>query len=161
MKIGKAIVAGLAGGLAMTVLAWVARQTGLTLNAEMMLGTMTGNAPGMTTWMIGFVMHLMLSALIALLYAVGFERVTHRAGVGVGLAFAVVHIIIGGIVMGMIPGVHPMIPEQMPAPGPFLINMGGAFVAFFVAEHLMFGAIVGALYGPVSSRNAQAASSIA
>jgi hypothetical protein len=149
VKVGKAILAGIIGGLAMTALAWLARATGIDLNGEMMLGTMTGNAPGPGTWTVGLMMHLVLSALIALLYAAGFEGVTRRAGAGIGLGFSLVHIIIGGVVMGMIQAVHPMIPEQMPAPGAFLMNMGPTIVALFVVEHLMYGTIVGALYGAV------------
>jgi hypothetical protein len=149
MKVGKAIIAGVVGGVAMTVLAWLVRLAGLQMNAEMMLGSMMSSSPGATTWLIGFVMHLMISALIALAYAWGFERVTHRAGATVGLGFAVIHVIIAGMVMAMIPAMHPMIPEQMPAPGAFMANMGGTFVALFVIEHLLYGAIVGAMYGPV------------
>lgn len=149
MNIGRAIIAGAAGGVAMTVLGWIVRQFGLEMNAEMMLGTMV-SSPGSTAWIIGFGIHLMLSVLIALLYGVGFERVTHRAGATVGLGFAVIHVIIAGFVMAMIPAMHPMIPEQMPAPGAFLANMGGSFVALFVFEHLLYGAIVGALYRPVA-----------
>ena len=147
MKTGKAIIAGLVGGIAMTVLGWLVRLVGLDMNAEMMLGTMV-SSPGATAWAIGFVMHLMLSALIALAYAWGFERI-HRAGAGAGLGFAVIHIAIAGLVMAMIPAMHPMIPEQMPAPGAFMANMGATFVALFVLEHLLYGAIVGATYGPV------------
>jgi hypothetical protein len=149
MKTGKAIVAGLVGGVAMTVLAWLVRLAGLQMNAEMMLGSMVSSSPGATTWLIGFVIHLMISALIALIYAWGFERVTHRAGAVVGLGFAVIHVIIAGFVMAMIPAIHPMIPESMPAPGAFMANMGATFIALFVIEHLLYGAIVGALYGPV------------
>jgi hypothetical protein len=149
MKSGKALVAGLVGGVAMTVLAWLVRRLGLDMNAEMMLGSMVSSSPGLATWLIGFVMHLVISALIALIYAWGFERVTHRAGAVVGLGFAVIHVVIAGIVMAMIPAIHPMIPERMPAPGAFLSNMGGTFVALFVLEHLLYGAIVGAMYGPV------------
>ncbi|MBA3657860.1 MAG: hypothetical protein H0W69_10970 [Gemmatimonadaceae bacterium] len=150
MKVGKALIAGIVGGAAMTTLAWLARQMGIDINAEMMLGTMV-SPPGTGAWLIGFAMHMMLSVVIALIYAWGFERVTHRAGAVVGLGFAVIHVIIAGIVMGMIPAIHPMIPEQMPAPGAFLANMGTTFVAVFVLEHLVYGTIVGALYGPVVS----------
>ncbi|MGH7718990.1 MAG: hypothetical protein ACREON_09140 [Gemmatimonadaceae bacterium] len=151
MKAGKAVLAGVVGGVAMTVLGWLVRQLGIPMNAEMMLGTMVIAPPGPAAWLIGFVMHLMVSALIALVYAWGFERVTHRAGAAVGLGFAVIHIVIAGLVMAMIPAVHPMIPEQMPAPGAFMANMGATFVALFVLEHLMYGAIVGAMYGPVAA----------
>jgi len=150
MNVRKALIAGIVGGVAVTALAWFVRQMKIDLNTEMMLGTMV-SSPGTAAWLIGFAMHIMVSALIALAYAWGFERVTHRAGVVVGLGFAVIHIIIAGLVMGIIPGMHPMIPEQMPAPGAFMANMGTTLVALFVIEHLIYGAIVGALYGPVVS----------
>ena len=142
-------MAGLVGGIAMTAVGWVARRLGMEMNAEMMLGTMMV-APGLTAWLLGFMMHLVISALIALVYAWGFEHVTHRAGLAVGLGFAVIHVVIAGMVMAMIPAIHPMIPEQMPAPGAFLTNMGAAFTALFVIEHLLYGAIVGAVYGTVA-----------
>lgn len=148
MKVGKAVLAGVAGGIAMTILGWLVRQMGMDMNAEMMLGTMLAS-PESGAWIMGFAMHLMLSIFIALIYAWGFERLTHRAGVVVGLKFAVVHIIIAGIVMAVIPGVHPMIPEMMPPPGAFMSGMGGMGVTLFVVEHLMYGAIVGGMYGTV------------
>ncbi len=148
MNTHTALVAGLVGGVAMTGLGWLVRLMGIPMNAEMMLGTMV-SPPGATAWLIGFMIHLMLSALIALAYAWSFEHVAHRAGAVVGLGFAVVHIVIAGMVMGMMPMMHPMMPEQMPAPGAFMANMGATFVALFVIEHLIYGAIVGAMYARV------------
>jgi hypothetical protein len=150
MKVGQAIIAGIIGGVAMTALGWIVRRLGFEMNAEMMLGTMMSNVPNLTTWLMGFAIHLVLSALIALVYAWGFEHVAHRAGAVIGLGFGVIHVVIAGLVMAMIPAIHPMIPESMPAPGAFMANMGAAFAALFVIEHLMYGAIVGAMYGPVA-----------
>lgn len=72
-----------------------------------MQGTMLGLEPGTTAWIVGFIMHLMISGLIALVYAAGFEYITHRAGWIMGVAFSIVHVLIGGIVMGMVPAMHP------------------------------------------------------
>jgi hypothetical protein len=55
----------------------------------------------------------------------------------------------------MIPAMHAMIPERMSAPGAFMANTGGMFVALFVIEHLLYGAIVGALYGPLRQPRAR------
>ncbi|HJU66481.1 MAG TPA: hypothetical protein VJ596_12415 [Gemmatimonadaceae bacterium] len=148
MRAGRAVVAGLAGGVAMTLLGWLVRQSGIELNTERMLGTML-TWPAGAAWLVGFAMHLMLSALFALAYAWGFEHITHRAGAMVGAAFAVIHIVLAGIAMTMIPAIHPMIPEQMPAPGAFMAGMGATFVALFIIEHLLYGSIVGATYGRV------------
>lgn len=153
MKVGTTLSAGIVGGIAMTALGWLVRQMGIGMNGEMMFGTMV-SSPGAAAWLIGFAMHMLLSAVIALMYAWGFERVTHRAGVVVGLGFAVIHIIIAGMVMGVIPAIHPMIPEQMPAPGAFMAKMGATFVALFVIEHLIYGAVVGGMYGPAVSARA-------
>jgi hypothetical protein len=148
MKIGRAIMAGLFGGLAMTILAWLVRLMELDFNPEMMFGTMV-SSPGAVAWLIGLMMHLVVSALIALAYAWGFEHVVHRAGIWVGLGFAIIHLVIAGMFMGIIPALHPMIPEQMPAPGAFMANMGATFIGLFLLEHLLYGAIVGGTYGAV------------
>lgn len=150
MNFGKAFLAGVVGGTMMTIIMALVRATMMPqANPEMMLGTMTGSMPGMGTWVMGLVIHLILSGVIALIYAVGFEYVTHRAGVLTGLGFAIIHLIIGGVVMGMMPMMHPMIPEQMPPPGAFMSGMGMMGTGLFVLEHLIYGAIVGAMYTPV------------
>lgn len=148
MKAGKAFIAGIVGGFAMTLLMVLGRALGMKANAEMMLGTMFGGQPGAGTWVLGLLVHLMLSGLIALGYSVGFEYMTRRAGLGIGVAFSIPHAIIGGLVMGMIPAVHPMIPEMMPAPGAFMANMGALYVVAFFVEHMLYGGIVGAIYQP-------------
>lgn len=127
---------------------------GMDVNLEMMMGTMFLE-PGPAAWILGFAMHLMVSGLIALAYAWGFETVTKRADAGRGAAFSLVHILIAGVVMGaMIPVVHRLIPEQMPGPGFFLANHGTMGVVAFVVLHLVFGAVVGAMYaGHVTRRD--------
>lgn len=148
MKVGRAVVAGLAGGIAMTILGWLVRRMGVDMNAELMLGTMMAR-PESGAWIIGFLIHMLIAVVFALIYAWGFERLTHRAGVMVGLGFAVVHIVFAGLVMLMMPVVHPMIPEMMPPPGAFMSGMGATGIVLFVIEHLMYGAIVGGVYGAV------------
>lgn len=149
MKWGGAFLAGSIGGAAMTTIMAVARTLGMRFHFEMMLGTSFGGQPGIRKWAIGLVMHLALSGSIALLYALGFEHATHRAGWLVGAAFAAVHTSIAGIVMGFVPALNPAVPEIMPAPGPFMTNNGGAHVIVFVLLHVVYGALVGATYGPV------------
>ena len=107
----------------MSVLLAFGRAMGMPAKLEMMLGTMMGMAPGIITWIIGFMMHLIISGLIALLYALGFEYIAHRSGWAVGAAFSIIHILIAGPFIGMMPAMHPMVPEQMPAPGAFMSNI--------------------------------------
>jgi hypothetical protein len=149
MKTGKAFLAGVVGAVAMSLIMAMARAMGMEVNLEMMLGTMFGASPGPGTWLFGLMMHLVISGLIALLYALGFEYVAHRAGWKIGLAFSLIHIAIGGIVMGMMPMMHPLVPEQLSAPGAFMINHGMLGLGAFIMLHMIFGAIVGGMYGRV------------
>lgn len=150
MKAGKAFVAGVVGGLVMSVIMLIAREMmGMEVRLELLLGTMFME-PGTAAWIVGLVMHLMISGLIALAYAWGFENVTHEAGAAKGALLSVVHILIAGVFMGaVLPVMHPLVPEQMPEPGYFMANLGALGIMAFVMLHVIFGAIVGAMYGPV------------
>jgi len=80
-------------------------------------------------------------------YAVGFEYIMRRAGWAIGLGFGVIHTLIAGIGLGLMPAMHPLMPEIMPAPGAFMANLGTMGIAAFVILHLIYGAIVGTMYG--------------
>ncbi|NUR32947.1 MAG: hypothetical protein HOQ30_02980 [Gemmatimonadaceae bacterium] len=151
MKAGRAFVAGMVGGAAMSAVMWMGRSLrGMDVNLSMMLGTMFVQPPGGTAWIVGFIMHLMISGLIALIYASAFEHVTHRSGWGIGMLFSLVHSIGTGLFMGMVPAMHPMIKSgQMPAPGMFMAHKGAMYVVMLFVLHAIYGAIVGGMYGDV------------
>lgn len=147
MNAQRAFLAGILAGLVLSVLMALGRALGIPLAVEMMLGTLVGLPVGVpVTYLIGLIIHLLLSGTIALLYALGFERVTRRAGWGVGAAFSLVHIIVAGIVLALMPAIHPMIPEAMGPPGFLMFNMGAGAVILFLIGHAIFGALVGGLY---------------
>lgn len=150
MNYGRAFLAGVIGGVVMSLVMAMARNfMGMEVHLEMMEGTMLGLQPGTTTWVIGFVMHLIISGIIGIIYAFGFEYITHRAGWLMGAAFSIVHGLIAGVLFTMIPAIHPLVPEKMPAPGAFMSNQGAMGVIAFFILHLIYGAVVGALYPPV------------
>ncbi len=152
MDARKAFIAGMIGGAAMTLVMWMARTfMGMDVNLSMMLGTMVVQPPGASAWIIGFIMHLIISGLIALIYAWGFEHVTHRAGWLVGVGFSLIHSIGTGLFMGMVSAIHPLIRAgQMRAPGFFMANKGATYVVALFMLHAIYGAIVGAMYAPVA-----------
>ena len=152
MKYGKAFGAGVLGAVVMTVMMAVARAMGMPANLEMMLGTMMGGPPSAAKWVIGFIIHLVDGGIFALIYAVGFEYLTHRAGWLVGAGFGFIRSLVAGLFMAMMPAMHPLIPEAMPAPGAFMSNLGLMGVIAEIMLHLIYGAIVGAMYGPVIHR---------
>jgi hypothetical protein len=150
MKTGKAFLAGVLGAVVMSGILWIARNAmGIPAHMEMMLGTMVVQKAALTAFLIGFGIHVLIGGVLALVYAWGFEHVTHRAGWLVGAGFGLVHATISGLGMAMVPAIHPMIPEQMPAPGAFMSNLGVIGIVAEYALHVVYGAIIGALYGPV------------
>ena len=149
MKAGQAFLAGAVGAAVMSLFLWMARtMMGIPANLETMMGTMVAD-PSTTAWLIGFMIHLMLSGAIALRYAWGLENVTHRSGWLTGVSFSVIHIVIAGVFMGVIPMMHPRMPNPISPPGAFMANLGTMGIAAFVMLHVVYGAIVGAMYGPV------------
>jgi hypothetical protein len=150
MKTGKAFFAGMIGAVVMSAILWIARNVmGIPAHMEMMLGTMVVPNAALAAWLVGFGIHVLIGGVLALVYAWAFEHVTHRSGWLVGAGFGVVHATISGLGMAMVPAIHPMIPEQMPAPGAFMGNLGVIGIVAEYALHVIYGAIVGALYGPV------------
>lgn len=158
MKTGTAFLAGVVGGAVMSAIMFMARTVvGMEVKLELLLGTMIGLQPGTTAWIVGFVMHLVISGLIAIAYAWVFENVLHRAGWQTGVLVALAHILVAGVFMGMMPMVHPLVPEVLPGPGFFMLGLGMMGLVAFVMLHLIFGAIVGAMYGPTLTSPAGAA----
>lgn len=74
---------------------------------------------------------------------------THRSGWLIGVGYSVIHIVIAGIVMGVMPTMHPRMPIPIAPPGAFMSNLGVMGIVAVVMMHVIFGAIVGAMYGVV------------
>ena len=153
MRPGKAILFGILGAAAISLVTAVLRAFGLPLSIELVLGTLTGIEPGGTAFGIGLLIHLTMGALFGLLYAYLFEKVWDHGGATTGMLTAVVHASLIGILIGLTPQFHPMIPERMPDPGPYFANLGVLGVLTFFGAHLLYGAIVGAGYGHVAAEH--------
>jgi hypothetical protein len=149
MKASKAFIAGVVGGAIMSVLLAIGRALGLNIPLELLLGTITGMAPGPIAWVLGLILHLFISGAIALVYGLGFEYVSRRSGALPGVVFSLVHMVVGGLFLGVLPALHPLIPGTLRAPGMFMSNYGDIGVIAFVVLHAIYGAIVGVMYGPV------------
>ena len=148
MNFWRAFAAGVTGGVLMTLLMALARMTEMTtIDLELKLGSMVSQETTTTSWVIGLFLHLIISGLIACIYAVGFEYVTHTATWLAGLGFGVLHTIIGGLFLAVLPEIHPLMPsDSLPAPGPFAINYGLMTTVAFAVGHLVYGATVGLMY---------------
>jgi hypothetical protein len=152
MNYGRAFLAGVVGGAAMSAIITLVRTMGIMdVNLSMMEGSMITANTGVGTWILGFMMHLIISGLIALAYAAGFEYLTHRAGWQIGVGFLLIDSLIADMVFGLVPMMHPLVPDQMPAPGIFMSSKGLMGVIAFFMLHAIYGAIVGAMYHPIQT----------
>jgi len=135
MKIGRAIVAGIVGGIvvviALIVVGWLVGANADLCRLGGVILTRRLDAAG---WLAGAVAQLVIAIIAALVYAAIFELVTRRAGALIGLA------------MGFIPA-SPLIDAGIGPPGAFMEFRGPWVMVTFVLAHLAFGALVGRLYG--------------
>ena len=151
MHPGKAILYGVLGAAAISLLSAILRAIGLPLSIEIYLGTITGLAPGAFAFGIGLVLHLALGGLFGLLYGALFERVWAHGGAFTGMLLSTLHAGLIGMLLGFANHVHPLVPERLADPGPYFSHLGTAGVLSFFLAHLVYGAIVGAGYGHVAS----------
>ncbi len=157
MRVGLAFLAGVIGGAVMLALVAIARAAGITdLNLGILWGSMITNDATAGTWVLGAVIHLVVSGLIAFIYAAVFEAI-RGSNWFTGLIGGAIHAVIGGLALTALPAIHPAIPDLLRAPGAFAINYGAAAATLFVAGHLIYGIIVGGLYTPVHTHKLPAA----
>jgi hypothetical protein len=149
MRAGLAFWAGVIGAAVMVLGLWIARALDATdFNLGYFWGSMLTGTTTTGSWILGFVITLILGGLIALLYAAVFEALG-RSSWGWGLLGGVVHLIIAGLVIGGIAAVHPAIPQAIADPGYYTANYGPNSVAVFSLLHLIYGIIVGSVYSPI------------
>lgn len=151
MRAGRAIVFGVLGAGAISVVSAALRAAGVNVQLELILGTMMGGAPSAATFALGLTFHLLIGGLFGLAYGYLFERVWDHGGAGTGVILSVIHAALIGMIVGLTPQFHPLVPEVIADPGPYFANAGVAGVLAFFALHAVYGAIVGAGYGHVAA----------
>jgi hypothetical protein len=151
MRPGRAILFGVLGAGAISLVSAGLRLVGLPIRIELLLGTLTGMEPSNAAYAVGLVMHLAIGGAFGLLYGYLFERVWDHGGAATGMILAVIHSALIGILIGLTPSFHPFVPERIADPGPYFANAGIVGVVAFFAIHVLYGAIVGAGYGHVEA----------
>lgn len=140
--------AGMLGALVMTIMTDASRAMGL-IDANMsryqgcvVLGRMEGMAPLLT----GLALHLSIGAVMALGYAVLFEFIG-AAGWWRGATIGAVHWIMAGLAFPLLDRMNRCVVDgRIRGFGIMGRNYGPMMVAGLMAGHVVFGAIVGALY---------------
>lgn len=146
MKPGVAFVAGVIAGLAMALAMVIGWLTGtLRLDAPMLLGSFITGDLSVATWAFGFLIHLLICGVVALVYAGIFEAVK-RSAWWLGVVIAAVNWVVSGFLLPLLVFIHPLVPGVITGPGAFAFNYGAADMLWFFGLHLLYGAIVGGLY---------------
>lgn len=163
---GNAILAGLIGGAAMAMILYMGiimlpRQ--MRMNLFMMLGSMVLPV-GAGAFLMGAMVHAGMSAVFGLVHAAAFSVLGIDSDQAAwGLLFGLVHWAIVGMALGMLPLMHPRLRragnglaanagdldqgDLLDAPGFYALNYPMMTALGFLMLHLLFGVVVGALYG--------------
>lgn len=151
---GWAIFGGLVAGLAFLMVVYGGLQMGMTrMNFLRILGTMM--APRASTgaaYTIGFVAHMMLSALFGLVHA-GLLHAIAVTSVGeAALWDLVIGLVHGLIIVAMMPPMlvmmHPLVKSgDIESPGVAMVGFGSMTPAGSTMAHAVFGLVAGGIYG--------------
>jgi hypothetical protein len=148
---GWAILAGLIGGAVMAAILYMGifmMPDQMKMNLFMMLGSMTLPV-GAAAIVMGAMVHAVMSAVFGLVHgAVLAIADIDSAQAAWGLLFGLAHWAAAGMAVGMLPLMHPRIRDgDMQAPGFYALSYPPMTAMGFLMLHLIFGVIVGALYG--------------
>ena len=145
-----AIVAGLIGGGVMVALLYMGiamMPDKMRMNLLLLLGTMVLPRGG-AAYVLGFMIHAMMSIVFGLLHAAFFTWLGVEAGWLWGLVFGAVHWVLVGMALGMVSAMHRGIKnDDMEAPGFFAMKAGGPTAMGFLMLHLLYGLLFGVIYG--------------
>lgn len=138
IKIGRAIVAGIVGTAVMTAVGlWIAPMMGMPpMNPAEMLAEPMGSLA------VGWVAHFMIGTILALIYAVVAPWLPGPP-----------------VVRGALYGIAPFLLAQivvMPMMGMPLFSGSAVMATGSLIGHLVYGGVVGGIYGPVAAREPRA-----
>lgn len=139
--------AGVVGAVLMTILFALGRAFGGDFNLELILGSWITRGVGVGTWVLGFIVHVLLGGAFGVVYAAAFHT-WRRTGMAAGLALSIPHVLLAGLFFWILPSIHAAMPErpEFPVPGYLAVHYGTLAVLQLVLFHLVYGAVVGEIY---------------
>jgi hypothetical protein len=147
---GKAVLAGASGALAWEIVARVLLLSGVPVfDLVFTLGTMiTKDVHPWIWWPVGLAMHAGVGAIWAIFYAYFFWSTNDLRPPIQGLIFSLGPAALAGLIMvPQMSFMHPLILEgKLPPTGLFGLKQGWGGPAGIVVGHLIYGAVMGALY---------------
>jgi hypothetical protein len=158
MRAGLAFIAGVIGGAVMVAIVAIVRALNITgLDLSMLWGSLFTHTESGGTWALGFIVHLIVSGLIALIFAAVFEAI-RASNWWIGLIGGAIYAVVAGLVIA---GYHVAVTTAagtvVESPGAFASNYGSIAFGTFIIAYLVYGIIVGSMYTPVRVRALAAA----
>ncbi len=149
-EVGAAILAGLGGGGVMVALLYMGiamMPQHMRMNLLLMLGSMSGRTDA-SAYMIGLMMHAMMSAAFGLIHGAIFAAGDIEDSVLLwGALFGAGHALMTGAMLALVPLMHPLMRDgRMEAPGMFALRLGRPTAMGFFMLHIVFGVVVAGLY---------------
>jgi hypothetical protein len=147
MNILNAVISGIVATVVFTMILMMAPKMGMPkMDIVGLLGSMFSTKSNLA---LGWIMHLMMGVIFALIYAFLWSVGVGAATWASGLIFGAVHWLIVGMAMGMIPMMHVGIKSgAVKAPGLYMTGNGGGAMAFMggLVGHMIFGLAVAIVY---------------
>jgi len=145
MNVLSAVISGMLGTFAISAVMAVAPTMGMPkMDIVDMLSTMFGKP----NRILGWIMHLMMGVVFALIYAYLWSLGIGSPGWLSGIIFGAAHWLMVGLMMAVIPMMHVGIKNgEVEAPGLWMTNQGGmlSFVGGLMG-HIVFGIVVALMY---------------
>jgi hypothetical protein len=149
MNILNSVIAGIIATIVFTTVLMMAPKMGMPkMDIVSLLGSMFS---AKTNLALGWMMHLMMGVVFALIYAFLWANGIGAATWTGGLIFGAVHWLVVGVIMSMIPMMHVGIKSgAVQAPGMWMTNSGGimAFMGGLVG-HMIFGVVIALVYAAI------------
>jgi hypothetical protein len=149
MNILNSVIAGIIATIVFTTVLMMAPKMGMPkMDIVSLLGSMFS---AKTNLALGWMMHLMMGVVFALIYAFLWSNGIGAATWTGGLIFGAVHWLVVGVIMSMIPMMHVGIKSgAVQAPGMWMTNSGGimAFMGGLVG-HMIFGVVIALVYAAI------------
>lgn len=150
--VGPALLAGLAGTVAMTLVMIAGQSAGLgNRDLRLIVGGMTTGDKS-RAHLLGMVIHVVMGTVFfGLLYAALFTWLD-TAGALAGAVIGVIHgLVVGAVVMPVMGAVHPRMRASrdgftLPAPGVMGTGYGRGSPVSIVAAHLLYGLVAALVY---------------
>lgn len=149
----EAILAGFLATALMTISMYSGKIMGLSMDMPRAIGLTFVEEDSSALYVVGLLVHFVVGCLFAIVYALIFWAVGATRSIGMlaawGVLLGALHGLGVGAVMGLMPQVHPRTGPGMAIepPGYFGRNYGMAMPLGMMTMHLIFGGVLGVVYG--------------